>query len=236
MVRISVCMATYNGEKYIFQQLESILKQIGDHDEVIISDDSSSDGTLAIISSFNDIRIKVFKEQKFKDPIFNFEHALQRACGEVIFLADQDDIWHDDKVSIVMDKLQHFDMAVTDCSFIDEEGKILVESYFDLANSAPGVIKNLQKNSYFGCCMAFKKSILKKALPFPKDIPMHDIWLGFVSDIFYKSVFIPEKLTFYRKHNSNASIASSVVSNIGILTKLKFRINIVKYLPTLILR
>jgi glycosyltransferase involved in cell wall biosynthesis len=229
-------MATYNGEKYVFEQLESILKQIGESDEVIVSDDSSTDGTLAIISSFNDKRIKILEDQEFKNPIFNFENALQHAVGDVIFLSDQDDIWHNDKVKTFMETIKTCDMVVSDCSFIDDDGSILLESYFNLVHSSPGVIRNLKKNTYFGCCMAFKRNILKKALPFPKDIPMHDIWLGFVSDLFFKSVFIPQKLTLYRKHNNNASIASSVVSDIGILTKLKFRVNIIKYLPKIILR
>lgn len=233
---VSVCIATYNGENYIYQQLESILKQIGDGDEVIISDDSSTDRTLEIITSFDDNRIKIFSNQKFKSPIFNFENALNHAQGDIIFLSDQDDIWHENKVEKMINSLQEADMAVCDCVFIDDNAEVIVESYFDIAKSSPGVIRNLRKNTYFGCCMAFRRKILKKALPFPKDIPMHDIWLGFVSDMFFKSVFLNEKLTYYRKHNNNASIASDVVSNLSLVTKLKFRINIIKYLPVLILR
>lgn len=233
---ISVCIATYNGENYIYQQLESILKQIGDSDEVIISDDTSTDRTLDIVTSFDDKRIKIFRNQKFKSPIFNFENALNHAKGSIIFLSDQDDIWHENKVERMINALDEADMAVCDCVFIDDSGDVIVESYFELVKSSSGVIRNLRKNTYFGCCMAFKKDILKKALPFPKDIPMHDIWLGFVSDMFFKTVFLNEKLTYYRKHNNNASIASDVVSNLSLVTKLKFRVNIVKYLPALILR
>lgn len=233
---ISVCIATYNGENYIFEQLESILKQIGENDEVIISDDSSTDKTLEIVASFNDKRIRIFKNQKFKNPIFNFENALNHANGEVIFLSDQDDIWNEHKVVKMMNAIKNFDMVVCDCTFINNDGHVIIDSYFDIANSASGLLKNLRKNTYFGCCMAFRKRILKKALPFPKDIPMHDIWLGFVSDLFFRSFFLAEKLTYYRKHNNNVSIASDVISNIDLFTKLKFRVNIVKYLPTLILR
>lgn len=233
---VSVCIATYNGENYIYQQLESILKQIGDGDEIIISDDSSTDRTLEIIASFNDERIKIFGNQKFKNPIFNFENALNHAKGDIIFLSDQDDIWHEDKVEKMVNSLQEADMVVCDCVFVDNDGKVLIDSYFDLVNSSAGVIKNLRKNTYFGCCMAFKKEILKKALPFPKNIPMHDIWLGFVSDMFFKSVFLNEKLIYYRKHNNNASIASDVVSNLDLFTKLKFRVNVIRYLPALTLR
>ena len=89
---ISVCMATYNGEKYIEEQLKSILSQLGENDEVIVSDDSSTDNTLAIVESFNDVRIKIFPNNKFHSPIFNFENALKQATGDYIFLSDQDDV------------------------------------------------------------------------------------------------------------------------------------------------
>lgn len=229
-------MATYNGAKYIHNQLESIIKQLNKDDEIIISDDSSTDNTIEIVQSFNDNRIKLYQDQKFKNPITNFENAIKLAKGEIIFLSDQDDIWHDLKVEKMMCALKNADMAVCDCSFINDNNDITLISYFKLVKSSPGVLRNLKKNTYFGCCMAFRKCILKKAMPFPKDIPMHDIWLGFVSDLFFNATFINESLTYYRKHNNNASIASEVTSNLSLLTKLKFRYNVVKYLPVLLLR
>ena len=95
---ISVCIATYNGEKYIKQQLLSILKQIKVNDEIIISDDHSTDKTFNIIKSFNDTRIKFFLNNKGKGYTRNFENALEKAHGDIIFLSDQDDIWIDNKV------------------------------------------------------------------------------------------------------------------------------------------
>ena len=97
-LKISVCIASYNGEKYIKEQLNSILCQLEERDEVIISDDSSTDNTVQIIESFKDKRIKIFREQKFKSPIYNFENAISKATGDIIFLSDQDDIWHKAKV------------------------------------------------------------------------------------------------------------------------------------------
>ncbi len=91
-MKISVCLASYNGEKYIAEQLESILKQLGERDELIISDDSSTDQTLAIIDRFHDRRLRVFPGNSFYNPIFNFENALKQATGEVIALSDQDDV------------------------------------------------------------------------------------------------------------------------------------------------
>jgi glycosyltransferase involved in cell wall biosynthesis len=96
--RISVCMATHNGARFIRRQLETILTQLAPGDEVVISDDSSTDGTLEIIDSFDDPRIRLFTGNTFFGPIFNFENALRKAMGEIIVLADQDDIWLDGKV------------------------------------------------------------------------------------------------------------------------------------------
>ncbi|MEO5643505.1 MAG: glycosyltransferase, partial [Bacteroidia bacterium] len=98
MTRISVCLATYNGEKYIGEQLQSILIQLSQHDEVIISDDSSSDRTIDIVQAFGDSRIIILHGQTFRSPIRNFENALSHAGGQYIFLADQDDVWLPEKV------------------------------------------------------------------------------------------------------------------------------------------
>ena len=92
---ISVCIATYNGEKYIKEELESILPQLADDDEVIISDDGSKDQTMSIIEGLNDNRIKIFTHQKlpakfrFDYTTHNFENALMHSKGDVIFFADQ---------------------------------------------------------------------------------------------------------------------------------------------------
>jgi len=102
MERISVCMATYNGEKYIYDQLQSILTQLSENDEVIISDNYSSDKTIEIIELFNDPRIKIYFLKKGKS-IKNFENALLHASRDYIFLADQDDIWLPGKVQIMME-------------------------------------------------------------------------------------------------------------------------------------
>ncbi|MXV51710.1 glycosyltransferase [Pedobacter sp. HMF7647] len=233
---ISVCMASYNGGKFIKQQLESILKQLSTDDEVIISDDSSTDDTLKVIHSLNDNRIKIISNQNFKNPIFNFENALKKANGEFIFLADQDDIWVEGKVEHMTKLLCQYDMVVTDHSIINEEGEDILESYFLKVSSGPGVVKNLVKNTYFGCCMAFRARVLNYALPFPQYIPMHDIWLGFVADLFFKVKFIDHPYTKYRKHSNNASNATEVVSSNNLRTKIKYRVNIIRYIPNLIYR
>ncbi|HJZ39241.1 MAG TPA: glycosyltransferase family 2 protein [Bacteroidales bacterium] len=200
---ISVCIPTYNGEKYIHQQLESILTQLGNDDEVIISDDSSTDGTIAIINSFNDNRIKLFEGCTFKSPVFNLENALKHAQGDHIFLSDQDDVWLPGKVATMMGYLKDYNIVVSDCIVVNQEEKVINDSFYSIVNSRTGFFKNFSKNSYLGCCMAFKRNMLAYFLPFPSGIAMHDIWMGLVSEVFGKPVFIPDKLILYRRHDRN---------------------------------
>jgi glycosyltransferase involved in cell wall biosynthesis len=203
-------MASYNGEKYLVEQLESILKQLGTADELVISDDSSTDGTLTVLSGYPDRRIKVVAGNSFFNPIFNFENALKQAEGEVIVLADQDDIWLENKLAVVRDlflkKPSPIYTVVLDGQVINESGDILHESIFELHASRKGLLKNLRHNSFMGCCMAFSRELLPIALPFPKGIPMHDSWLGLLSELFGTVEFVPVKTILYRKHQTNQSL------------------------------
>ncbi len=201
---ISVCIATYNGEKFIKEQLDSILIQLDEADEIIISDDGSSDGTLKIVESYNDFRIKIYRNS-FKNLILNFEFAISKASGDYIFLSDQDDIWMGNKVSVIMNELQSADLVITDAQIIDAKGKILSESYYKINKSTKNFFSNLIINSYLGCALAYKASMNSYILPFPKSIPMHDIWIGNVISLKGKMTFLNDKLIKYRRHGGNAS-------------------------------
>ena len=128
---ITVCIATFNGEKYIREQLNSILFQLSLQDEVIVSDDGSTDNTISIIKSFNDKRIKIIDGVHRHSPTLNFENALKEAKGDYIFLADQDDVWKDDKVKICLKWLQHYDCIISDAEVTDEKS----ENYITIALS-----------------------------------------------------------------------------------------------------
>ena len=232
--KISVCIATYNGEKYIKEQLESIIHQLGEDDEIIISDDGSNDDTIQIIENFNDTRIKIFNHSpnrktkyKFDLTTRNIENALSKAQGDFIFLADQDDIWIENKIKKIMPLFEKYSLILHDCTIIDDSKNILHESYFKLIKSKSGIINNLIKNSYLGCCMAFKRSILEKSIPFPISAIPHDIWIGLVAELKENVYFSDEKLIQYRRHENNLSPSSSK-SNNSILFKLKYRLFILK--------
>ena len=222
---VSVCLATFNGEKYLKEQIDSILCQLSSEDELIISDDGSIDNTIEIISSFikNDTRIKLHFNEKQKGVVGNFENTLNHASGDYIFLADQDDIWLPNKVETVVNYLQKYDCVESDARIIDTNDNIICDSFIKKNKSGKGFFHNLIKNGYLGCCMAFNKKILKHALPFPANIPMHDMWIGLIAEIFGKTLFLNEPLISYRRHELNFSMTSEKSKN-TLFIKLRYRL------------
>lgn len=204
---ISVCIATYNGEKYIKEQLDSILMQIGQNDEIIISDDGSKDDTLGIIEKIADPRVKVFINQGIHGFTHNFENALNNANGDYIFLSDQDDIWMNNKVEIVMKELKKVDFVVHDCITVNSNFDIISGSRFSDFNVKGGFIRHLLKSRFLGCCMAFRRDVLLASLPFPKrdDLVEHDIWIAALSFKYFTYSLIAVPLIYYRRHGNNAS-------------------------------
>lgn len=222
---ISVCMATYNGEKYIRQQICSIISQIGEGDEVIISDDGSTDSTLDTIRSMADGRIRIVEGPCRQSPTLNFENALSHAKGDYIFLADQDDVWKPGKVSTMMEWLKRYDCVVSDAEMADESLRVIEKSYYSVHHTKPGRWYNLfVKNGYMGCCMAFTRRVLDAALPFPKGIAMHDLWIGNVAAFRFSVKFISNTLVTYRCHGGNASFTANMKSGFSLSEKLHIRL------------
>ena len=225
---ISICMATYNGEKFVREQLESILSQLPTDAEIIIADDGSTDNTLSIINSFSDKRIRILPFEKHQGIISNYERALKAASGETIFLADQDDVWLPGKVAKVIHELECCDLVLHD-AFMYHKNE--VDNSWQRKNTLSsirpyktGVLRNWFKNSYTGCCMAFRRNVLEKALPFPRNLPMHDQWIGFIAEKFFKVKYLAEPLIEYRQHSKNATHIEN--SPASILHKIRWRLNL----------
>lgn len=204
-MNISVCMATHNGADFVKEQIDSILVQLKNDDELVISDDDSSDDTLKIIQATKDSRIHLLPAKKFGDPAKNFEYALTHCKNDIIFLSDQDDIWHINKVEVMIEILRHHDLAVCDCRIVDKNKNIIEPSFFSLNGSRKGLLKNFYRSSFVGCCMAFHKKILDKAVPFPSGIVLHDQWIGLIAQKYYRVAFIPQTLVDHRRHSQNYS-------------------------------
>lgn len=209
-IRISVAVATFNGEKYIRAQMDSILKNLSAEDEIIVSDDGSKDATLDILKEYQngEIPVKVIAGpgRGIKQ---NIAAALEECRGRYIFLADQDDVWTEHKVETVMRRL-----GKDGCMLVNHDAQvmngdlteILIPSFFAYRGSRPGFLNNLLKNRYMGCCMAFDRRLLAYVLPVPDEIEMHDQWIGMINDIRHgNSVFIGDKLLLYRRHGANVS-------------------------------
>lgn len=204
---ISVCMATYNGEKYIKQQIDSILCQLGPEDELIISDDMSTDGTLDIVKKYNDSRIKVHIHEKDHGFVRNFENSLSYAKGDYIFLSDQDVLWMPNKVEISLQYLNDYDFVVSDCITINEDEEVISNSRIKDYNIKTGFWRLMIKTRYLGCCMAFHKKVLNTVLPFPSNTYLmeHDLWIAAVAECYYKTALIHDPLIKYRRHGNNVS-------------------------------
>lgn len=208
---VSVCMAVYNGEKYINEQIKSILRQLEVHDELVIIDDFSSDKSVKIIESLKDDRIIIYKNTSNIGVIKSFEKSILLAKGEIIFLSDQDDLWAPEKIAITLKEFESEDIVcvvsnaliITSDTGSDRGVLKYKKTMFDLRRSSPGIMHNLVRNSFQGCAMAFRASIKNNILPFPKHIPMHDQWIGMISSIIGRVVFIPNILVYYRRHGEN---------------------------------
>ena len=227
-MKISVLLAAYNGEKYISEQISSILPQLGADDELIISDDSPNGNTLAAVEAFlADGRVKYVKgPQKGVDA--NKEFLFGVCTGDVAFLCDQDDVWLPEKVEKVMAQINSgagcvlHDAYLTDAA-LNKTGQTL----FGTRNAGKGIIRNILKNCYTGSCMALTRQAFTAALPFPKDIPMHDQWLGLVCEKTVKTVLLDEPLILWRRNEGSMTGGQT-----SLVQKIKWRIAIVKNILT----
>ncbi len=221
---VSVAMAVYNGEKYLKQQLDSILPQLTDYDEIVVSLDPSKDNSKCILDSYQDKRIQVF-DGPGKGVIANFENAIQRTKNDIIFLCDQDDVWNSKKVNKVLSVFnQNVNVVMHDAKIVDENLEVIEDSYFTFRKSKLGILHNILKNSYIGCCMAFRKELKPFILPFPNNLPMHDQWIGLVGEIKGKNVLLKDKLMLYRRHQDNVSN----IEHSNLSQMIKWRISILK--------
>jgi glycosyltransferase involved in cell wall biosynthesis len=218
---ISVCLACYNGEKYIKKQIVSILNNLNREDELIVSDDYSTDNTVSIIQSIQDVRIKIIFNKYHDDKFIfrkeysgyhkvskNFENALEAAQGTYIYLSDQDDIWDNDKINIMQEYFERYDIICHNYRVIDEEDKLVCKKYFSKIPIHTFFIMNILDNHFRGCCIAFKAKYLKEILPFPRYIIGHDYFISCLITAFFPYshvVYIMDPLINYRRHSLSCS-------------------------------
>lgn len=235
---ISVCMATYNGERFIKEQIDSILPQLSENDELIISDDGSTDRTLEIIASYEDRRIKVLHHKKnpklakvkhgrnFYYVTENFENALKEASGDYIFLSDQDDVWCKDKVKKCVNEMQSSLFVVHNMKIIDENGNMVKNPRYNDNPLPKNWLAIVYHMRLWGCCMAFRKECLAFILPFPDRLLAHDYWLAALCIKKVRCSYIELPLINYREHSDSVSYKRhrSIFYKISYRFKLLFEI------------
>jgi len=208
-IRASVAMAVYNGETYIREQVDSILNQLGEQDELVISYDKSTDSTKSIINAYaaSDKRVRVV-ENTNGGVQNNFNNAVMHCRGEYIFLSDQDDLWLEGKVEKVLAAFAktNADLVVHDGYFANEKLVPQEKTIFDLFGSYDNPLRNIVKCNYWGCCMAFRSDMRKYVCPFPNRYRVgHDWWIGIIIGFRGKIARVNECLILHRIHGNNQS-------------------------------
>jgi glycosyltransferase involved in cell wall biosynthesis len=220
-------MATYNGEKYIREQLDSILCQINDEDEIIVSDDGSIDSTIKIIQSYNDKRIKIFKNNGLRGYAHNFENALNHSSGNYIFFSDQDDVWLPDKVKKMLPYLKEDNLVICNAFFTDKDLK-KQQTINQWRPYKKGFFQNLYKNTFWGCTFAFTSKIKNYCTPIPANIIGHDSWIALLCELKFKIVYVKQPLMLYRRHGNNLSNRLPVIKMLAV--RLIYLWEIIKWL------
>lgn len=205
-MKISVAIATYNGEKYIKEQVQSILNQKLTPHEIIVSDDSDNNKTLEILNNINfgNVNLVYKKNNGKKGYCSNFNNALISASGDFVFLCDQDDYWYSSKISDVISifkKNKDIDMIINNTLLTDSNlNSIGITKYDQLKNMGFS-----DDDFLMGCCCTFRKTYLDKVLPIPDVTKGHDNWLNFFSSRLNTKLIIEDVYQLYRRHNSNES-------------------------------
>ncbi len=220
---VSVVLAAYKGEKYIREQVVSILSQLSGDDELIISDDYPQGETYSSVEDIikGDSRVR-YIHGPAQGVIKNFEYAITQSKGDYIFLADQDDVWLEGKVNAVVSELKSGAIAVMhDALITDSQLNPTGDTAFKTNHTKTGFISNIIRNSYQGSCMAFRSELKQYILPFPSKLPMHDQWIGLTAEKHGEVRLLNKPYILYRRHSENVSGGGS-----SLMQKIKWRLNI----------
>jgi len=232
MIKVSIAMAVYNGASYLKRQLDSILYQLELNDEIVISYDQSTDDTYSILENYakKDSRVKVFTNEGASGVFGNFENAISKCRGDIIFISDQDDIWAENKISRVKEILcdSQYSMVIHNGVHIDCNEKKISAPFFTMYRIGNHKIRNFLKPRYSGCCIAFKNELLHKMLPIPANVGAYDHWLGSIGEYYGKIYFMNEILIYHRIHSTNVTPKTHRKVSVIIKARWNLALNLVK--------
>lgn len=212
---ISIAMTTYNGSKYLQEQLDSFILQTRQPDELVVCDDCSTDNTIDILNSFKKyapFRVRIFSNKKNIGYSKNFERALSLCSGDIVFLSDQDDVWLEEKLYLVESEFNNNPdiMLIINDSFISDE--YCKERFHSKLSNIK--FNGLSEDAYIaGCATAIRSEFLKLVLPFPKyELLSHDLWVNKLAILSAVRMILPQQMQLYRRHACNVT-KSSVAAN-----------------------
>jgi glycosyltransferase involved in cell wall biosynthesis len=210
MLSISVVLPLYNGSRFIRPQIESVLGQLVSGDELIVVDDSSTDPSCEIVASYGSPYVHLVRNETNQGVRFTVQRGLEHAQNDIIFLCDQDDIWLPGKRAAFIAEFERdsgVSLVISDAEVIDEEGRLIARSFMNEYRGGfrGGVLQTIWRNSYLGCALAVRKSVLDRALPIPQGAPMHDMWLGVIAKLSGRVTYLSTPYLQYRRHASNYS-------------------------------
>ncbi|MGZ8190249.1 MAG: glycosyltransferase family 2 protein [Methylococcaceae bacterium] len=204
---VSVVIATYNGERFLHEQLDSIILQTYQHIEIIAVDDCSTDNTAAILNEYA-AKYPHFTFVKNEQNIGyqkNFEKGFQLAKGDYIAPCDQDDIWLPTKIEVLLNNIDHHPIVYCDSNFINGAGELIGEKMSEAKAliDFDDPIMFVVGGSVPGHAMLITKQLVADTMPFPSTIMPHDYWLAFVATFNDSLKFVDQALVLYRRHDSN---------------------------------
>jgi len=215
---IVILLATYNGEEFLAQQINSILNQTNTNWKLLIHDDNSTDNTTHIIKQYQKKypdKIHFFDDTaSFNSASANFNFLLKKAYSEYIMFCDQDDIWLPRKIELTFEKIKEMEkkyedsplLVHTDLKIVDSELNPVANSYWKYQNINPhkdAFTQLLVQNTITGCTVMINKNAAELASPVPNNIIMHDWWIGLVVRKFGHISQIDESTILYRQHKNN---------------------------------
>ena len=217
--KIDILMATYNGEKYLAEQLDSIINQTYHNWNLLIRDDNSTDRTLEIIQDYQkkDNRIKLLKDNKGNLGIVkNFEELLKNSESEFIMFSDQDDIWVENKLDMYLKMIEKIKnkgfMIHSDAILFDKNKSNILKDTFISKKAINKGLENVFFNYFVqGATILISKEIKNFILPFPKEVYLHDRYIHLISELFFERIFVNKALIYYRQHGDNQIGAKNTI-------------------------
>ncbi|SDT22695.1 Glycosyltransferase involved in cell wall bisynthesis [Mucilaginibacter mallensis] len=234
--KISVAMTTYNGEMYLQQQIDSIINQTYSPDEIIVSDDCSTDGTKEILKEYQAKGLIIYLTNNGKNGVVpNFKNAVKHCKKDnFIALADQDDIWLPEKLETALTQLKKIDINIpalvfSDLNVIDGDNKTINQSFFKEIVKVDPQFEQLRSlmysNKVIGCATLFNPCMRNYFDSMPNDVFMHDYWIALIAFTFGQHVYINQPLIKYRRHNNNVTSANDAVYHKFIKELLDYLLN-----------